>query len=371
MLDINLEWYRCFYWVAKTGSLTAAAERLHITQPAVSHTIKQLEARIGGPLFFRASRGVTLTKEGEVLQQYMEQAFTQIANAERAMADINQLNSGEIRIGASDTLCKHYLLPYLRQFHTRYPEVRIHVTNRTTPETISLLKKGELDFGIVGGPSTGIPASGKPATDRSSSDLVGSGMAAWDQLAADKPGSDRPAADRPAPGTLAPGAPAREQPAANRPASWHTAMEQPVLDKQVHYRPTATIHDCLLAGADYAALAASPLPLPLAELLRYPVLMLERGSSTRHSIDRYAASCGIALEPEFELGSIDLLIQFARHGFGLAFAIREFVPEELLHTGELAAIQLDPPLPPRTIGIATLQGVPLPAAARAFAAMLA
>lgn len=354
MLDINLEWYRCFYWVAKTGSLTAAAERLHITQPAVSHTIKQLEARIGGPLFFRASRGVTLTKEGEVLRQYMEQAFTQIANAERAMADINQLNSGEIRIGASDTLCKHYLLPYLRQFHTRYPEVRIHVTNRTTPETISLLKKGDIDFGIVGGPATDRPGSGTPAPDKLAADKLASGTPARNQLAADKPAS---------------GTPARDQPATDRPAPGKPVRDQPTLDKQVQYRPTATIQDCLLAGADYAELAAAP--LPLSRLLDYPVLMLEPGSSTRHYLDRYAASCGIALKPEFELGSIDLLVQFARHGFGLTFAIREFVPEELLHSGELAAIQLDPPPPPRTIGVATLQGVPLSAAARAFVAMLA
>lgn len=369
MLDINLEWYRCFYWVAKTGSLTAAAERLHITQPAVSHTIKQLEARIGGPLFFRASRGVTLTKEGEVLRQYMEQAFTQIANAERAMADINQLNSGEIRIGASDTLCKHYLLPYLRQFHTRYPEVRIHVTNRTTPDTISLLKKGDIDFGIVGGPAMDKLASGTPVRDQLAADKLASGTPARNQLAADKPASGTPAPNQLAAGKPAPSTPARDQPATDRPAPGTPVRDQPALDKQVQYRPSATIQDCLLAGADYAELAAAP--LPLSRLLDYPVLMLEPGSSTRHYLDRYAASCGIALKPEFELGSIDLLVQFARHGFGLAFAIREFVPEDLLHSGELAAIQLDPPPPPRTIGVATLQGVPLSAAARAFVAMLA
>ncbi|MGV2644932.1 LysR family transcriptional regulator, partial [Clostridium perfringens] len=75
-MEINMEWYRVFYWTARLGSLSKAAEHLHITQPAVSHTIKHLEGTIGGPLFFRTTRGVKLTSEGDVLFRYIEQAFS-------------------------------------------------------------------------------------------------------------------------------------------------------------------------------------------------------------------------------------------------------------------------------------------------------
>ncbi|NIK23195.1 DNA-binding transcriptional LysR family regulator [Paenibacillus lupini] len=122
-MEVNLEWYRVFYWIAKTGSLSRAAEQLHITQPAVSHTIKQLESTLGGQLFFRTPRGVTLTTEGSVLLQYIEQAFHSVEIGEKAIAEMNNLNSGEITIGASDTLCKHYLLPYLEQFHKEHPGI--------------------------------------------------------------------------------------------------------------------------------------------------------------------------------------------------------------------------------------------------------
>lgn len=60
MIIVNMEWYRVFYWTAKTGSLSRAAQQLYITQPAVTHTIKQLEAKLGGQLFFRMAKGVKL-----------------------------------------------------------------------------------------------------------------------------------------------------------------------------------------------------------------------------------------------------------------------------------------------------------------------
>ncbi|MDP5277040.1 LysR family transcriptional regulator [Chengkuizengella axinellae] len=146
---LNMEWYRVFYFTAKTGSLTKAAEELFITQPAVTHSIKQLESKIGGQLFFRTSKGVKLTSEGEVLYKYIEQAYNFIQTGERKIAEMQQLMDGEIKIGAGDTLIKHYLLPYLKEFNESYPDIHIQVTNRTTPETIELLRKGNIDLGIV------------------------------------------------------------------------------------------------------------------------------------------------------------------------------------------------------------------------------
>jgi LysR family cyn operon transcriptional activator len=152
-MEFNMEWYRVFYWTAKLGSLTKAAEKLHITQPAVSHTLKQLEGVLCGQLFFRTTKGVTLTAEGEVLFNFVKQAMHFIEIGEKKIAEMQELSYGEINIGASDTLCKHFLLPHLEQFHKLYPDIRIRVTNRTTPETITLLKEGKIDFGVVNLPA--------------------------------------------------------------------------------------------------------------------------------------------------------------------------------------------------------------------------
>jgi len=97
--------------------------------------------------------------------------------------------------------------------------------------------------------------------------------------------------------------------------------------------------------------------------------MLLEGGSTRKFLDHYASSNGIELKPEFELGSLDLLTQFAQSGFGLAFTVREFVTEEL-RTGKLFEIPLSPPVPERYVGIATLKGIPLSAASKRFFELL-
>ncbi|GAB6927075.1 LysR family transcriptional regulator [Paenibacillus sp. JCM 10914] len=293
-MNINMEWYRVFYWTARLGSLSKAAEHLHITQPAVSHTIKHLEESLGGALFFRTTKGAKLTSEGEVLFRYIEQAFSFIDIGEKAIEDMHNLNRGEISIGASDTLCKYYLLPHLEFFHAAYPDIRIRITNRTTPETLSLLKEGKLDFGIV---------------------------------------------------------------------------HLPAADKQVDVRRSSPIHDCVVVDKGFAERSSIPSPLPLQDIHNYPLLMLEAGGSTRQYVDQYAKQQGVTLKPDFELGSLELLVQFAKSGFGLAFVIRDYASGEL-QRGELMELPLEPPIPERSIGIATLRGVPLSAAAKSFLAIL-
>ena len=146
---INLERYRVFYFTAKTLNFSKAAEEMFISQPAVSQMIKQLEKELDSQLFFRSPRGVKLTLEGEMLFQYVEKAYNLLMAGEQKIAEIHDLMSGEIKIGASDTLSKYYLIPILEEFHQKYPDVKIQVTNRTTPETVKLLKNGSVDFGIL------------------------------------------------------------------------------------------------------------------------------------------------------------------------------------------------------------------------------
>ena len=116
----NLELYKTFYYVAKAGSITAAAQQLSLTQPAVSQSMKQLEAQLNVSLFQRTAKGIRLTKEGEILFPYAESCCESIRQGEQKLKELMNLDLGEIRIGASDMTLKYYLLPFLEQFHRRY-----------------------------------------------------------------------------------------------------------------------------------------------------------------------------------------------------------------------------------------------------------
>jgi DNA-binding transcriptional LysR family regulator len=148
-MDINLELYRSFCEVAKAGNVTKAAEKLFISQSAVSQAIKQLEDKLDCKLFNRNTRGVQLTTEGEVLFSYASNAITLIENAQEKLTKMKNLRDGEIKIGASDTACTLFLLPFLNKFSSEYPEIHISVINRTTRELIKLLKNGTVDISFV------------------------------------------------------------------------------------------------------------------------------------------------------------------------------------------------------------------------------
>lgn len=148
----NLEYYKVFYHVARAGSLTVAAKELNISQPAVSQSVKQLEGALGAKLFTRASRGVRLTGEGELLYRYVAKGYEQIRMGEQKLEQMLNLELGEIHIGASDMTLRFYLLPYLEQFHEKYPHIKVTVTNAPTPETLGNLRENKIDFGVVSTP---------------------------------------------------------------------------------------------------------------------------------------------------------------------------------------------------------------------------
>lgn len=151
-LNISLEYYKIFYYVASCGGITAAADKLCISQPAVSQSVKQLEKQIGGNLFVRTPKGVRLTPEGQALFSYVQEGYETILAGEEQFRRMNGLESGEIRIGASDMTLKFYLLPFLEQFHGKHPGIKVAVTNAPTPETVQRLLAGQIDFGVVSSP---------------------------------------------------------------------------------------------------------------------------------------------------------------------------------------------------------------------------
>jgi DNA-binding transcriptional LysR family regulator len=152
-MDVNFELYKIFYYVAKYLSFSEASTKLFISQSAVSQSIKILEEKMNCKLLFRSTKNVRLTSEGEVLFEHVEQAFNFIKAGERSLDEMHSMMQGEVRIGASDTICKYYLLPYLKKFNQIYPHIKIHVTNRTSPKCIELLKKGSVDFSVINIPS--------------------------------------------------------------------------------------------------------------------------------------------------------------------------------------------------------------------------
>lgn len=151
-MNIDLEYYKIFYYVGSLGKISLAAQKLCISQPAVSQAIKYLENQMGTKLFIRTPKGVTLTSEGNVLFSYIKQGYEYILLGEKKFKEMLDLELGEIRIGASDMTLKYYLLPFLEKFHSEYPNIKVSVTNAPTPETLQYLESGKIDFGIISEP---------------------------------------------------------------------------------------------------------------------------------------------------------------------------------------------------------------------------
>lgn len=148
----NLESYKVFYYTARLQSITRAAKELAISQPAVSQAVRQLEEHIGARLFVRTSKGVHLTREGELLFSYVSKGYEQLETGERKLRQMLNLELGEVHIGASDMTLQFFLLPFLERFHEKYPGIKVRVSNAPTPETLRFLKDGRIDFGVVSTP---------------------------------------------------------------------------------------------------------------------------------------------------------------------------------------------------------------------------
>jgi len=152
MLIDNITLYKYFLEAAKSGSISAAARKLFISQPAVSSCILQLEEALGVKLFFRTSRGINLTTEGKLLYQYVNSGLSFLEAGEDKLRDLNGLNSGVLRVGASDMTLKFFLLDYIEEFNNLYPKINLIISNNPTPKTLDSLRNGQIDFCIVSEP---------------------------------------------------------------------------------------------------------------------------------------------------------------------------------------------------------------------------
>lgn len=272
----NLEYYKVFYYVAKTGSLTQAAGLLSISQPAVSQSIKLLEEQTGAQLFTRVSRGVRLTAEGEMLYSYVSKGYEQIETGEQKLKQMLNLELGEIHIGASDMTLKFYLLPFLERFHEKYPGIKVIVTNAPTPETIGNLRGGQIDFGVVSTP-------------------------------------------------------------------FETLSEMQAM-------AVRTIEDTFVCGRRF--ISYKNRTLDLSELENLPIIYLEKKTSTRSYMDRYLSENGVAIQPEFELATSDMIVQFALRNLGVGCVVKDFALP-YLQSGKLFELRFNKIIPKREFCIVT------------------
>lgn len=148
-MAISFDSYKIFYYVAKYQNITTAAHALFLTQPTVSHSILNLEKALGCQLFVRSKKGVVLTPEAELLYRHISLACKHIFEGEEALNRQLSMTEGLVRIGASETTLHHYLLPYLEQFKTMHPHIRLKISNTTTPLAVSSLKNGMIDIAVI------------------------------------------------------------------------------------------------------------------------------------------------------------------------------------------------------------------------------
>jgi len=143
--EISLDFYKVFYYVARSLSFSKASKELHISQSAVSQSIKGLERKLGQSLFWRSTKHVSLTPEGEFLLKHLEPALKLIYKGEeQLLGDIGM--GGQLRIAASDTICRYYLAPFLKKYHERFPRVHIKIINQTSSACADTLQEGYADI---------------------------------------------------------------------------------------------------------------------------------------------------------------------------------------------------------------------------------
>lgn len=144
-MNINLELYKTFYYVAKNENISRASNELSISQPAISKSIKTLEEQLNTNLFIRKRDGMELTEAGEAFYKKIKDAMELISSAENDLKVITSMESGSINIGASKTILHEFLMPHITEFHKKYPKISIRIFTDKTADLVSKAKMGIID----------------------------------------------------------------------------------------------------------------------------------------------------------------------------------------------------------------------------------
>ena len=280
-MNQNLSSYWIFYTVARAGNISKAAKELYISQPAISKSIQKLEESLGCRLFSRSSRGVLMTDEGKLLFAHVQKAFHSLNQGEEELKRSIELGVGHLKIGCSTTLCKHILMPYLKEFIRQNPHISFSINCQSTRETLTLLDENRIDIGLIG-------------TPENSANIV--------------------------------------------------------------FDHVTDIEDVFVAAPDYLSNMTAR-GIPKEDFLNNcTLLMLDSNNITRQYIDRYFQELQIRSAETNDISNMDLLIDFAKIGVGVACVIKNFVQAEL---GDGSLIELPAPfeIRPREVGFSYRQHV--------------
>ena len=149
MNNVPLHLYKIFYYVALNKSFTKASKLLYVSQPSITQAIKKLESILDIQLIIRTKKGIFLTKEGEILFNYVKIGMESILNGEKKMLEIKSMEYGTIRIGSSYSLTKFFLLPLIEKFHKTNPNIKVQIINGNTKESLHALKTNAVDIIIL------------------------------------------------------------------------------------------------------------------------------------------------------------------------------------------------------------------------------
>ncbi len=275
-MNDTLSGYRIFFEVANCGNISKAASKLYISQPAISKSIQKLEDALNVRLFIRSSKGVILTPEGELLYRSVKSAFDSLDSGIEQIQRMANLGMGTLRIGVSSTLCRHMLLPYLKDFIRENPNITVSISTTSSNETLQQIEDQKIDVGLVGKPEH---------------------------------------------------------------------MED------IQFDALDEIKDCFVATEGYISLLEQRGITNDQILSSSTLMMLDKNNMSRQFIDDFLAKNHIKTKEALDVSDLDLLIDLARIGVGVACVVRNFVQEDL-DNGNLVEIPLEANVPSRQVGFA-------------------
>ena len=284
---MDLDQLRGFLETARQKSFTRAAERLFLTQPAISLQVKALETELGERLFERHGKRVILTEAGRMLMRKAQEIFETVEAARQEMADLRELRVGRVCVGASDTNCAYVLPRPVSAYRKAYPGVEIRLIDRMSPGVERLVMDGVVDLGLATLPVSEPRLESDPLFDR----------------------------------------------------------EDVVIFPPGH--PLARSHT-----------------IALKDLGSYPLLLLQRGSTSRALMDRSFLEAGLVADVAMELGSIEVMKRFVEIGLGIALVPKIAVSSEVREGRVVAGRVAD--LPIRRVGVVKRAGARLSQAAEVF-----
>lgn len=147
-MNVNLDYYKVFYYVAKYGKISLAAERMYVSQPAITQTIKRLEEQLGTVLFNRNRDGIELTNEGKLLYEITSSNIENLENAEYKFSKYENLEEGIVRLCIGININKKNLFTAIERFSKQFPKIRIDISTDTPNVALRKIVNGELDFGF-------------------------------------------------------------------------------------------------------------------------------------------------------------------------------------------------------------------------------